>query len=80
MGDKNAQTADACNITYKHLTGDTERVMPDLLLITKNYPQEKNIPLKENTKDKWVAWYPPNCCHIQILQRRNTIQMLFTWK
>ena len=52
MGDKNAQTADACNITYKHLTGDTERVMPDLLLITKNYPQEKNIPLKENTKDK----------------------------
>ena len=54
MGDKNEQTADVKKVTYAtlpintYLTGDTERVMPDLLLITENYHHEKNVhvPLK----------------------------------
>ena len=41
MGDMNAQTADVSKVTYAtlhintYLTGDTKRVMPDLLLLTK---------------------------------------------
>ena len=47
MGNMNAQTADVSKVTYAtlhintYLTGDTKRVMPDLLLLTKIILREK---------------------------------------